>query len=97
METIQHRGGLLIQPAKRFSRGSTSHNGSAKFGTVHIGPVQVNFAASTLRVSHKPDRGWAPKADKEREIPIPAKLTKRLKAWKAKADKACDLVFPTAV
>jgi integrase len=30
----------------------------------------VNFAASTVRVSHKPDRGWTPKAYKEREIPI---------------------------
>jgi integrase/recombinase XerD len=56
----------------------------------------VNFAASTVRVSHKPDRGWTPKAYKEREIPIPAKLVKSLKAWKAKSDKACSLVFPTA-
>lgn len=56
----------------------------------------VNFAASTVRVSHKPDRGWTPKAYKEREIPIPAKLVKKLKEWKAKADKTCELVFPTA-
>jgi integrase len=56
----------------------------------------VNLAASTVRVSHKPDRGWSPKAYKEREIPIPAKLVKSLKAWKAKADKTCSLVFPTA-
>jgi integrase/recombinase XerD len=56
----------------------------------------VNFAASTVRVSHKPDRGWTPKAYKEREIPIPSKLVKKLKAGKAKADKTCDLVFPTA-
>jgi integrase len=56
----------------------------------------VNFAHATVRVSHKPDRGWTPKAYKEREIPIPAKLAKSLKAWKAKADKTCDLVFPTA-
>jgi integrase/recombinase XerD len=56
----------------------------------------VNFAASTVRVSHKPDRGWTPKAYKEREIPIPARLATKLKAWKAKADKACSLVFPTA-
>jgi integrase/recombinase XerD len=55
----------------------------------------VNFAASTVRVSHKSDRGWTPKAYKEREIPIPARLAKSLKAWKAKADKACSLVFPT--
>lgn len=56
----------------------------------------INLAASTVRVSHKPDRGWTPKAYKEREIPIPAKLVKRLKAWKAKSDKSCTLVFPTA-
>ena len=41
-------------------------------------------------------RGWTPKGYKEREIPIPAKLAKSLKAWKAKADKTCALVFPTA-
>ena len=56
----------------------------------------INFAHATVRVSHKPDRGWTPKAYKEREIPIPAKLAASLKAWKAKADKACPLVFPTA-
>lgn len=56
----------------------------------------ANFAASTVRVSHKPDRAWTPKAYKEREIPIPTKLVKSLKAWKAKSDKTCNLVFPTA-
>ena len=56
----------------------------------------VNLAHATVRVSHKPDRGWTPKAYKEREIPIPAKLVKSLKAWKAKSNKACNLVFPTA-
>jgi len=57
----------------------------------------VNLSAATVRVSHKPDRGWTPKAYKEREIPIPAKLVKKLKTWKAKADKTRGLVFPTAV
>jgi integrase/recombinase XerD len=56
----------------------------------------VNLAHATVRVSHKADRGWTPKAYKEREIPIPAKLVKSLKAWKAKANKSCNLVFPTA-
>ena len=56
----------------------------------------INFAVSTVRVSHKPDRGRTPKAYKEREIPIPSKLAKSLKAWKAKADRNCSLVFPTA-
>jgi integrase/recombinase XerD len=56
----------------------------------------VNFVASTVRVTHKPDRGWTPKGYKEREIPIPAKLANNLKAWKAKSAKDCNLVFPTA-
>ena len=56
----------------------------------------VNLNAGTARVTHKPDRGWTPKAYKEREIPIPAKLVRSLKAWKAKADKECNLVFPTS-
>ncbi len=47
----------------------------------------VNFTASTVRVSHKPDRNWTPKAYKEREIPIPAKLAKKLKAWKANVER----------
>jgi len=56
----------------------------------------VNFGASVVRVTHKSDRGWTPKAYKEREIPIPAKLVKGLKTWKARADKNCSLVFPTS-
>lgn len=56
----------------------------------------VNFAASTVRVSHKPNAGWTPKGYKEREIPIPAKLAKSLKASKAKSATDCSLVFPTA-
>jgi integrase/recombinase XerD len=63
---------------------------------MHTYRPDVNFAASVVRVSHKPDLGWTPKAYKEREIPIPAKLAKSLKAWKAKADKKCQLIFPTA-
>jgi integrase len=63
---------------------------------MHIYWADVNFNHATVRVTHKPDRGWTPKAYKEREIPIPEKLGARLKAWKAKAAKACPLVFPTA-
>jgi integrase len=44
----------------------------------------LHLAAYTVHVSHKPDRGWTPKAYKEREIPILSKLAKSLKAWKAK-------------
>jgi integrase/recombinase XerD len=56
----------------------------------------VNFSAAVVRVTHKPDRGWTPKAYKEREIPIPARLVKSLKARKAKSDSGCKLLFPTA-
>src|ERR1700692_4833876 len=56
----------------------------------------VNLAHATVRFSHKPDRGWSPKAYKEREIPIPAKLVKSLKTWKVKSAKTCSLVFSTA-
>ena len=57
--------------------------------------TDVNLQASTVRVTHKPDRGWTPKAYKEREIPIPEKLVRQLKARKAKAN-GCPLLFPTA-
>ncbi len=56
----------------------------------------INFNHAVVRMTHKPDRGWTPKAYKEREIPIPDKLVQRLKAWKAQSDKTCGLVFPTA-
>ncbi len=46
----------------------------------------INFKACTVRVSHKSDRGWTPKAYKEREIPIPERLVSGLKALKSKAD-----------
>jgi integrase/recombinase XerD len=57
--------------------------------------VDLNHAV--VRVTHKPDRGWTPKAYREREIPIPEKLVRSLKLWKAnRTDKACNLVFPTS-
>ncbi len=56
----------------------------------------LNLQAHTVRVSHKPDHNWTPKAYKEREIPIPEKLARNLKAWKATSDKTCRLLFPTA-
>jgi integrase/recombinase XerD len=56
----------------------------------------IKFGESTVLVTHKPDRGWMPKTYKEREIPVPAKLLKGLKGWKANSDQTCMLVFPTA-
>jgi integrase len=56
----------------------------------------VNLQHATVRVTHKPDRNWTPKAYREREIPIPDKLVRQLKAWKAQSDRNCNLLFPTA-
>jgi integrase len=56
----------------------------------------VNLKHATVRVTHKPDRGWTPKAYKEREIPIPSNLVDSLKVPRAKANKGCDLLFPTS-
>jgi integrase/recombinase XerD len=56
----------------------------------------INLKHAIVRVTHKPDRGWTPKAYKEREIPIPSNLVESLRAWKTKGNKAYDLVFPTA-
>ena len=55
----------------------------------------VNLTRSTVTVRYKPEYGFSPKNYREREIPIPAKLVKKLKAWRAKSDKKCCLVFPT--
>jgi integrase len=56
----------------------------------------VNLAAATVRVSHKPEYSWTPKAYRERTIPVPETLVDSLKTWKAKATKGCPLLFPTA-
>lgn len=63
---------------------------------MHCAWPDVSLTRSTVTVRYKPEYGFSPKNYKEREIPIPAKLVKTLKAWKAKSDKACGLVFPTA-
>jgi len=55
----------------------------------------INLQHATVRVTHKPDRGWTPKAYKEREIPIPAKLVEMLRKRKAKRDKNWIRVVPT--
>ena len=54
----------------------------------------INFAKCTVKVSHKPDYDWTPKAYKEREIPVPESLIASLKAAKAEHGN-CNLVFAT--
>ena len=53
----------------------------------------VNFARGVIRVSHKPEFNWTPKAYKEREIPLADKLAGSLKLWKKTAKDG--LVFQT--
>jgi integrase len=62
---------------------------------MHVYWRNIKFADSVVRVSHKPDFGWTPKAYKEREIPVPTKLISSLKKLQAKSN-GCPLVFPTA-
>jgi integrase/recombinase XerD len=62
---------------------------------MHVCRKDIKFADCVVRVSHKPDRGWTPKAYKEREIPVPAKLMGSLKKLHAKSN-GCPLVFPTS-
>ncbi len=62
---------------------------------MHCSWPDINLTRSTVTVRYKPEYGFSPKNYREREIPIPAKLVKQLKAWKANSDKTCGLVFPT--
>jgi len=62
---------------------------------MHVCWKDIKFADCVVRVAYKPDRGWTPKAYKEREIPVPAKLMGALKTLHAKSN-GCPLVFPTS-
>jgi len=63
---------------------------------MHCSWEDINLTRSTVTVRYKPEYGFSPKNYKEREVPIPEKLVKQLTLWKAKSDKSCGLVFPTA-
>lgn len=56
----------------------------------------VNLQASTVNMRWKPQYDFAPKAYREREIPIPTKLVNILKEHKPKNVKGEALVFHTA-
>jgi integrase len=63
---------------------------------MHCSWDDINTSRGTVTVRYKPEYGFSPKNYREREIPIPTKLGKELKAQKAKSDKTCGLVFPTS-
>jgi len=62
---------------------------------MHTSWKDIKFAAAVVKMSHKPELNWTPKAYKEREIPVPAKLMQSLKKPQAKSN-GCPLVFPTS-
>jgi integrase len=64
--------------------------------TMYLTWNDVNLSRCTVSVRHKPEYGWTPKAYKEREVPIPAKLCTALKRKFKKRDSKCPLVFPTS-
>jgi integrase len=61
---------------------------------MHLDWKDLNFRHNTIRVSHKPEFHWTPKAYKEREIPVPDSLIALLKDWTATRNRECALVFP---
>ena len=63
---------------------------------MHCSWGDINLSRGTVTVRYKREYEFSPKNYREREIPIPAKLVKKLTRAKAQADKACGLVFPTA-
>ena len=75
----------LFNAATRRASGTTLMTAMREQEVMHTYWSDVNLSAATVRVSHKLDSGWTPKAYKEREIPIPSKLEKSLKVWKAKS------------
>jgi integrase/recombinase XerD len=56
----------------------------------------INLSQCTASVRHKPEFGWTPKAYKEREVPIPAKLCTALRHKARTKANDCPLVFPTS-
>ncbi len=54
----------------------------------------VNFAASTVRVTHKPDRGWTPKAYKEREIPNSGEARKEFEGMEGEGGQNAQPCVP---
>jgi integrase/recombinase XerD len=56
----------------------------------------VNLKAGTINMRWKPQYDFAPKAYREREVPIPTKLVETLRAFRPKNARDDSLVFCTA-
>jgi integrase/recombinase XerD len=58
---------------------------------------EINLKLGVITVRYKPEFGFSPKAYKGREVPIPDRLVKLLRNYKATMDSGtCPLVFPTS-
>jgi integrase/recombinase XerD len=55
----------------------------------------VNFFQNTIGVQPNAEYGWTPKMYKARTVPVPKSLMDSLREKKSKAQKNCELVFPT--
>lgn len=62
---------------------------------MHVYWRDIDFAHRIARVTHKPDRGWTPKAYKEREVPIAKTLVDHLREAKPKNAEKSSLIFST--
>lgn len=56
----------------------------------------ISFESGTVRVAHKAQYNFLPKAYKGREIPIPERLIKPLRDYVKSRKDDCPLLFPTA-
>jgi integrase/recombinase XerD len=63
---------------------------------MHSSWPDIDLNHGLVRVRAKSEYGFSPKNYEEREIPLPQKLVKQLKSWKAMSSSDCALVFPTS-
>ena len=56
------------------------YSGFRKNEIAHCTMKDISFADCTIKVSHKPEYGWTPKAYKERTVPVPPQLIAKLTA-----------------
>ena len=56
----------------------------------------IDFTHKTVSVRYNKKHGWEPKAYKERTVPVPQKLDRRIASAQGRAvSRGCDLLFPT--
>lgn len=71
------------------------HTGFREQEVMYTSWSDINFSSQAIKLRHKPEYRWTPKAYKERTIPMAQQLLPLLREWKKKADLKCPLLFPT--